>query len=118
MIEQLVARVFALRDAAHLRHWKTDSLSQHEALGELYTNLIDLIDKIVETHQGARGLINEIPAVQRPRGDMLTASLEADAMWIREHRSKIASGIPAIENLLDELCGEMHRTLYKLRHLK
>lgn len=31
MIEQLVARAFALRDAAHLRHWKTDSLSQHEA---------------------------------------------------------------------------------------
>jgi len=118
MIEMLVAKVFALRDASHLLHWKTDSYSKHMALGDFYDEIIDSIDEIIEVYQGARGLINNIPSVPRVRGDLLVAQLDADSMWVRENRSKISQGIPAVENLLDELAGEMLRTLYKLRQLK
>ena len=48
MIEELVARVFALRNAAHLEHWATNSFSKHMALGSFYDDIIDKTDKLVE----------------------------------------------------------------------
>lgn len=32
MIEQLVAKTFASRNAAHLQHWRTKSFAGHKAL--------------------------------------------------------------------------------------
>lgn len=118
MIEQLVGRTFATRDAVHLLHFRTDSYAQHEALGALYTALVDKVDEIVEVYQGAKGLINEVPTISRPPLNMITAHLASEAEWIRANRSKISTGVPAIENLLDELCASYLRTVYKLRHLK
>lgn len=33
MLEELIMRVFAARNAAHLEHWRTKSYAQHVALG-------------------------------------------------------------------------------------
>ena len=35
MIEELVALVFATRNAVHLEHWRTKSFAAHTAMGEL-----------------------------------------------------------------------------------
>ena len=91
MIEELIARVFATRNAAHLEHWRTKSIAAHEALGEFYT-LIRFMS-IVLNH-------------------------EFNTLFRRaKNRKAITSGLPAIDNLLQGLEGDYMHVLYKLKRL-
>lgn len=117
MIEELIARVFATRNAAHLEHWRTTSLSQHDALGDFYEGLPGAIDKIVEAHMGAFDVIGDVdlkPAKAKSMIDLL----ESDMVWISEHRAKITSKLPALDNMLQDLEGLYLSTLFKLKRLK
>lgn len=118
MIEELVARVFASRNAAHLAHWKETSGFRHETLGAFYDDVIGAIDDIVEAHQGAFDLIDVSGLPKQPKVDDIVELLEDDMVFISENRKKITSGLPAIDNLLQGLEHIYLRTLYKLRKLK
>jgi DNA-binding ferritin-like protein len=115
MIDKLIERGFKLRNTAHLAHWSATgagSFARHEALGEFYEELITQLDKYVEAYQGAFGV-----AVKEPAEDA-TESMRKDMLWITEHRGEIARGVPALENILDELVALHLRTLYKLENLR
>jgi len=112
-IEQLVARVFASRNAAHLTHWTTKSYSQHAALGEFYDGVIDQIDAIVEDYQGTKGLIKV-----EASSDALISKLEQEAKWIGEMREALSGGVPSVLNKIDDLQGIYTTALYKLKTLK
>jgi hypothetical protein len=114
MVEQLIEKVFALRNASHLAHWKTKSYSQHQALGEFYLNIIEGVDKYIEANQGVFGLIGEVPGEKE---NIITA-IRDDLVWLNENREAIAKNIPALENILDELTGQYMTTLYKLENLR
>jgi len=117
MIEQLVSKVFAARNAAHLEHWATGSFAQHTALGDFYDGVIDSIDKLVEAYQGNFGKIKVEELEDDEKGDILSM-LDRDVVWINDHRTDIANGVPALENIVDELTGLYLSTIYKLRNLK
>lgn len=116
MIEELVGRVFATRNAVHLAHWKTKSFAQHSALGDFYDGLIGKIDAIVEMCQGAHGLIGavSVPAVSP---DKIAEHIADEAEWIAECRDDIADDVDAIKNVIDDLVGLYLTTHYKLKHL-
>ena len=57
MIEELVEKVFAARNEAHVAHWATKSFAEHMALGEFYDNIIDLIDRLIEATKGITDLL-------------------------------------------------------------
>jgi hypothetical protein len=117
MIEQLISRVFYARNVAHFEHWRTESYSEHKALGKFYDNIIDAIDKLVEAYQGAFSLIGNIPAPKVTEPDVLKL-LEADAEWIEEHHEDICKGNRAVANLVDGVTEVYLTTIYKLRNLK
>jgi hypothetical protein len=117
MIEQLISRVFYARNVAHFEHWRTESYSEHKALGKFYDNIIDAIDKLVEAYQGAFSLIGNIPAPKVTEPDVLKL-LEADAEWIEEHHEDICKGNRAVANLVDGVTEVYLSTIYKLRNLK
>ena len=114
MIEKLIEKIFSARDAAHIRHWKTDSFSQHEALGDYYEDVIGTLDKFVEAYQGTFGIIGDVAGEEKSVAKMIND----DIIWLNENRSKIAKGIPALENILDELTAIHMKTLYKLENLR
>lgn len=114
MVEKLIEKVFALRNASHLAHWKTKSYSQHQALGEFYLGIIEGVDKYIEANQGVFGLIGEVPGEKE---NIITA-IRDDLVWLNENREAIAKNIPALENILDELTGQYMTTLYKLENLR
>lgn len=116
MIEELISRVFATRNAVHLAHWKTKSYAQHVALGELYDGLIDRIDAIVEMYQGAFGLIENVDVKPISSADIME-HIGQEANWIEENRSAIAGDVCAIENQIDDLAGLYLTTFYKLKNL-
>ena len=117
MIEELVARVFKTRNQSHLAHWKTKSYAEHQALGSFYDDVIDTLDKLVEACQGSKGIIGHVNLVCKDESVDIIKCLTEDANWISQNRSKVAYGVPAIENIVDELVGIYLSTLYKLKNL-
>lgn len=118
MIEELISRVFATRNATHIEHWKTTSYAQHMALGAFYDAVIDHIDGIVEAYQGAFDLV-KVGTLDRqpPVGDIIKY-LEDDMEWINRNRIAITRGLPSLDNLLQGLEDSYLTTLYKLKRLK
>jgi hypothetical protein len=41
-----------------------------------------------------------------------------DIIWLNKNRSEICKGIPALENIIDELTSLHMKTLYKLENLR
>lgn len=114
MIEKLIEKMFQARNAAHIRHWKTDSYAQHKALGHYYDGVIDGLDKMVEAYQGAFGLVGRLEGEQPDVVKMINDEL----IWLNENRAAISKGVPALENILDDLTALHMTTLYKLENLK
>jgi len=113
MIEQLIARVFDTRNKAHVKHWLESSGFAHESLGSFYEDVITGIDDVVEAYQGVFELINI-------KGDSeeVIKQMEDDLLFIGQNRKEITMGLPAIDNLLQELEHTYIKTLYKLKRLK
>lgn len=120
MIEQLISRVFATRNAAHLTHWRTKSYAQHIALNDFYDDALETLDTLVEAHQGAFDLIGEVPS-STVKVDGATSTiikrLEDDLVWVNDNRVKITEGLPSLDNLLQDMEGVYLKALYKLRNL-
>ena len=117
MIEDLVSRVFAMRNAAHLAHWSTKSYSEHKALGKFYDELIDKIDSIIEAYQGWFGLIGEVRMIVMSKKDIAEA-IRTDLTWMGTNRDKICKKNTMMENLIDDLMQLYSTTHYKLVNLK
>lgn len=119
MIEQLVSKVFADRNAAHIAHWAATgagSYAKHVALDGFYSALPDAIDKIVETYQGAFSLLGPIPPNDQEFTDIIDR-LEDSVAWIEMNRDRIAKRNSSLGNLLDSLMEVYFTTIYKLRTL-
>lgn len=119
MIEELVSRVFATRNAAHLAHWSArgaGSYARHVALGGFYEGLPEKIDAIVEMYQGAFGLIENIKATSVSPSKIVEHIAE-EAKWVQTHRADVADGVTAIENAIDDLIGHYLTAYYKLTNL-
>lgn len=117
MIEELVSRVFAIRNAAHVEHWATRVYARHMALGDFYDGVVDKLDAIIEAHQGLFGLLKPVKPLDYPKGDILKRIGE-DANWIVQNRDALAQGHCVLENLLDDLGHLYATTYYKLKFLE
>lgn len=120
MLEQLIERVFATRNAAHLAHWRATgpgSYARHVALGDFYDGVIDTTDKLVEASQGFFGIIGDVSDAPTQQFPDILGRLTVDLAWIGSNREGICQGVPALENILDELTDLYATTIYKLRFL-
>lgn len=117
MIEQLIAKVFEARNAAHLEHWRTKSYAVHKALGDFYEDVIELVDELVEAYQGNFGIIGNVPDVKQTHNEDCVACLNEQVAWIAKNRSKIAQEVDSLENIVDEITGLYLKTIYKLENL-
>lgn len=117
MIEEMISMCFKTRNQAHLSHWKTKSFAEHKALGHFYEDLIGLLDKLVEACQGSKSIIGHVNLACKDESVEIIKNLTDDANWISRNRSKIAHGVPALENILDEIVALYLTTLYKIKNL-
>lgn len=116
MIEELIARTFALRNAAHLAHWASRSFSEHEALGAFYDEIIDKLDLVVEAYQGLFGLVGQVPTIAG-RSNAIVDEIRSEMEWLAANRDEIARDNAVLANQLDDLGHFYATTLYKLDFL-
>lgn len=115
-----VTKLLADRSAAHVAHWRTDSYSQHVALGEFYDELSDLMDGFVEQYQGYYAKRMEPKVVGLAvSADGIDDMLELSCEWIEANRHQVCDREDsALQNTIDEIVRLYQTTLYKLRMLK
>lgn len=118
VISELISKAFTTRNLLHFAHWNTGSFAAHMALGDLYDGIIEDIDDIVETYQGKFGLVKDLHCDAAKLPDDICSHVKAEAEWVEENRTFISKGETSIENLIDNLIGSYHKTVYKLENLK
>ena len=115
MIEQLVAKVFMARDAAHIAHWATGSRSDHFALGEFYSESIGILDDFVECYQGAFEKIGKVKPEAASVG--INELLSEQVVWIGENVQALSKSLPPLDSILADLMQLYLKTLYQLNNL-
>jgi hypothetical protein len=116
MIEELITKIFCTRNCAHQQHWLTGSYAEHSALGDFYTDVIDLLDNFVEVHQGNFGKIDSVDFDCECKP--IIKHLESDVQWIDKNYKSLSGSVTALQNILDEIVALYLKTIYKLRFLK
>jgi len=56
-MDKVIVNLLKLQNQLRVLHWQTFSYAAHKALGNAYDDLDDLIDSLVEVHQGKYGRI-------------------------------------------------------------
>lgn len=122
MIGQLIAVLFLARDLAHRAHLKATgpgSYAAHQALGEFYEQVIDRVDELAETYQGATGELIDIPLLDNEFPGEILASLKAQRSWLQANRYKAVDREQTqLQNIIDEIVALYDRTVYKLTFLQ
>lgn len=103
---------------AHILHLSTTSYSTHQALGNFYAEIGDLVDGFVEAFQGKYGLLTDY------KSDYSVPSNPIDYMnYLKAEVEKLRRDpkFPQdseLQNEVDTIANLINSTLYKLRFLK
>lgn len=103
----------------HIMHWTTDSYAKHQALGEFYDGLQDLIDQWAEAFMGKAGVLTAFPT------QCMVSNINPVA-YLRDYLTRVdvyrrAAGFPqdtALQNIVDEMVALAQTTIYKLERLR
>jgi len=109
---------FVLMQAAvisHIAHLKTRSIAEHLALNDLYQELPEHVDGLVESYQGKYGIINEWPqAVKLPQEENPVRLVQYLCDFVAAHRANVAPD-SYLQNQIDEIEKLLYSTLNKLK---
>lgn len=103
---------------AHILHLSTTSYAAHQALGNFYEEMGDLVDSFVEAFQGKYGLLTDYKAEYAlpPEPIAYMTYLKTEVEKLRR-----APNFPQdseLQNEVDNIANLINSTEYKLRFLK
>ena len=116
-VAQFVAVLLHSGTITHMQHLATKSYAQHVALGEFYNAIIELADIYAEAYTGA---YQQIPITAYSNDFSVTKDPEAYLQMIKRYVDAHRKDLPddsALQNIVDEIVGQIDSTLYKLRFL-
>jgi DNA-binding ferritin-like protein len=102
---------------AHLLHWTTSSYAEHQALGEYYKAIPELVDQLAEAYMGRYGQFTSFPDDYYLPTDDPVEYMEGIKYFVQDSR-EIMPDDSEIQNLIDEIAQLIDSTLFKLRFLK
>lgn len=117
MIEELIGRVFAARNIAHLQHLTTKSYAEHKALGHFYKDVGEAMDELAECYQGQFAAVGDVE-IATPDVDDITTYLRDEGDWIESNRAEISADSESVGSLVDALVCVYTKTVYKLERFQ
>lgn len=120
----LFSKLFESREMAHIYHLQVNgeqgSHAAHTALGEYYDEVLELLDKTIETYQGQYGIIDGYQTIDtaETRTKEVIAYFEELVEFVKHARKAISAEDTHLQNIIDEVVALIYRTLYKIRFLK
>jgi hypothetical protein len=118
-LTEMLSILLHSRNQIHIFHLQTESYAEHKALGNFYEGIGDLIDGIVESHQGKHGIIKGYGGGKiedYKSGEQVITYLEKIDSVIEKNRKSVKESY--IQNQIDEVQTLLYSTLYKMKFLK
>lgn len=114
-VKGLVEKLFEARQIAHAYHLKTKSYSEHKALDDFYTKLLEMLDDFVETYQGQYGILTGYE-IKTQQVNNIVEYLEDCAKLFAVGQESLKDS--HLKNIADEIVALTYKTIYKLKYLK
>lgn len=111
--EIVLGQLFQSRDIIHLAHLQTTSFSEHKALDNYYSEVIDLLDDLVEAYFGT---IGKRLNFKIPGSEYMNAKAHLTYMkdYVMKHRNVFGNENTHLQNIVDEIIALITSTLYQL----
>ena len=119
-MDKIILNLLKLVTQLRIFHWQTESYAQHKAFGNAYESLSDLLDRLVEVHQGKYGRI----AYTSPAGLEISNSGDLNAQdiltevadYLTTNFNEIHDSVKDSDclNIRDEMVAEINKLKYLL----
>ena len=111
--EIVLGQLFQSRDIIHLAHLQTTSFSEHKALDGYYSEVIGLLDDLVEAYFGT---IGKRLNFKSPGSEYMNAKAHLTYMkdYVMKHRNVFGNENTHLQNIVDEIIALITSTLYQL----
>lgn len=114
-VKGLVEKMFEARQVAHVCHLRTKSYSEHKALDDFYTKLLEFLDEFIEAYQGQYGILNDYN-IEVKQVDNSLEYLEDSVKLFTVGRDSLKDN--HLQNIMDEIITLTYKTIYKIKFLK
>jgi hypothetical protein len=119
-MNEYIGTLFQSRNQAHIYHLQTSSYDKHKALNAYYEDIIDVIDRLVESYQGKYDIIKGYKMLGTLKDlqsdDDIVSYFEQLARYCELKREKLPQD-SYLKNNYDEVDSLIRSTLYKLKVL-
>jgi len=114
-VKGLVEKMFEARQVAHVCHLQTKSYSEHKALDDFYTKLLDFLDEFVETYQGQYGILGDYN-IETQQVENSLEYLEDCVKLFKVGKDSLKDS--HLQNIMDKIITLTYKTIYKVKFLK
>lgn len=111
---EFASLLFDIETITHVAHLQTKKYSDHVALNTLYTDIVDLRDRFIESYQGKYGIIKGYEFESDPEMDIKDYLVET-VKSIEGYRNEVKDGY--LQQIVDDVIELIYSTLYKLNNL-
>lgn len=115
-VEEFISLLFEIELTTHIMHLQTTSYSQHIALNEIYSSIVDLRDRFTEGYQGKYGIVYNYSITKQPEGNDPVKYLLSKSKEIENYRLSLQDGF--LQQIIDDILELIYSTVYKLKNLK
>jgi DNA-binding ferritin-like protein len=123
-VTQFFSKLFESREMAHVYHLQVKgeqgSYATHEALGDYYENIIEILDDTIEVYQGQYGLVDGYDTIDtsNTKSKEPLAYFEELAEYVKHGKKCISEEDTHTHSLIDDIMVLIYKTVYKLKFLK
>lgn len=123
-VTQFFSKLFESREMAHIYHLQVKgdqgSYATHEALGDYYEEIVEILDDTIEVYQGQYGLVDgyDVIDTKDTKTKEVLAYFEELAEYIKHGKKCISDEDTHIHSLIDDIMALIYKTIYKLKFLK
>ena len=114
--EQIVGVLMGMQHQLKLYHWQTTSYARHKAIDKFMKAYVPLLDRFVETYQGALGrrifLQRHVLKLDDLSHDSVVEYTRQIEAFLRDVVGPAVCSYPDVVNLRDEILGHTHQLLY------
>ncbi len=124
MQAKFFSKLFESRQMAHVFHLQSNSegsFAEHKALQDYYDGVLDLVDDLIEIHQGQYGIVEgyDIIDTSSTRKKNALEYFEDLAIYLKSEKfNAINKDDSHLHNIVDEIVALVYKTIYKLKYLK
>lgn len=123
-VSNFFSKLFESREMAHVYHLQVrgdeGSFARHEALGEYYEEVLEIIDDVIEVYQGQYGIVENYDIIDTSgtKSKEAVAYFEELAEYVKHARKCIVEEDTHTHSLIDDIVVLIYKTLYRLKFNK